>query len=206
MGLELKWAIGLAEMLKYYHSGYSNNNCDNMGKYLKSLLIIFVLAFAAFSSVLGTKVLSEERITKDPTHQYSPAIYGDIVVWHDYRNTNSDIYGYNLKTKQEFQITTNTNYQYHPAIYGDIVVWDDYRNTNADIYGYNLKTGQEFQITTNTAGQYVPAIYCDRVVWYDDRNNNYDIYIAYLDVVCETAKKSLPMDWIMKKFGLGNRE
>jgi len=182
-------------MLKYYHSGYSNNNCDNMGKYLKSLLIIFVLAFAAFSSVLGTKVLSEERITKDPTHQYSPAIYGDIVV-----------YGYNLKTGQEFQITTNTAGQWDPAIYGDIVVWHDYRNTNSDIYGYNLKTGQEFQITTNTAGQYVPAIYCDRVVWYDDRNNNYDIYIAYLDVVCETAKKSLPMDWIMKKFGLGNRE
>ena len=135
-----------------------------MKKYLKSLLIIFVLAFATVSAVMGTRVVSEERITKEPTHQYSPAIYGDIVVWHDYRNTNSDIYGYNLKTKQEFQITTNT------------------------------------------AGQYVPAIYCDRVVWYDDRNNNYDIYIAYLDVVCETAKKSLPMDWFMKHFGLGNKD
>ena len=93
MGLELKWAIGLAEMLKYYHSGYSNNNCDNMGKYLKSLLIIFVLAFAAFSSVLGTKVLSEERITTDTASQYNPAIYGDIVVWADYRKGPTNIYG-----------------------------------------------------------------------------------------------------------------
>ncbi len=99
----------------------------------------------------------------------SPAIYGDIVVWRDYRNVNGDIYGYNLKTKQEFQITTDPAEQYDSVIYGDIVVWYDHRNGNTDIYGYNLKTKQEFQITTDPADQYNPAIYGDIVVWYDFR-------------------------------------
>ncbi|MFA5559788.1 MAG: hypothetical protein WDA59_10150, partial [Methanofastidiosum sp.] len=95
-----------------------------MEKYLKSLLIIFVLAFATFSSVLGTKVLSEERITTDPDRQEYPAIYGDIVVWQNNIHGTSDIYGYNLKTGQEFQIT-DSGYAGYPAIYGDIVVWQD---------------------------------------------------------------------------------
>ncbi|NMC76400.1 MAG: hypothetical protein GYA60_03795, partial [Candidatus Methanofastidiosa archaeon] len=43
-------------------------------------------------------------ITSDTFNQQRPAIYGDIVVWEDNRNGNSDIYGYNLKTGQEFPI------------------------------------------------------------------------------------------------------
>ncbi|MFA7691114.1 MAG: hypothetical protein WCY18_08530, partial [Methanofastidiosum sp.] len=120
-----------------------------------------------------------------------------------------DIYGYNLKTGQGFQIT-DSGYAGYPAIYGDIVVWEDYRNDdesgNSDIYGYNLKTGQEFPICKENRYQGSPAIYCDRVVWHDYRHGGGDIYIAYLDVVCETAKKSLPMDWIIKKFGLGKEK
>ena len=130
-------------------------------KKIKILFVIVVLAFATFSTVLGTRVLSEERITTDTKDQDDPAIYGDIVVWQDERNDFGDIWGYNLKTKEEFQITTDSNSQYYPAIY------------------------------------------CDRVVWEDDRNDyQYDIYLAYLDVVCETAKKSLPIEQIMKILGL----
>jgi len=130
-------------------------------KKIKILFVIVVLAFSTFSAVLGTRVLSEERITTDEGGQDDPAIYGDIVVWSDYRNDNGDIWGYNLKTKEEFRITTDSN------------------------------------------SQYDPAIYCDRVVWEDDRNDyQYDIYLAYLDVICETAKKSLPIEQIMKILGL----
>ena len=315
-----------------------------MKKSLKVLLMLVVLAFSTFSAVLATKVLSEERITTEEGDQYDPAIYGDIVVWYDYRNGNNDIYGrnirtmaeefpictddgdqydpaiygdivvwqddrngninpdiwgYNLKTKEEFpictdgkrqfypaiygdivvwqdernwdggnydiygrnirtmaeefQITTNTESQMKPAIYGDIVVWYDDRNnswdiygrnirtmaedfpictfidstqsmqaiygdivvwqdarnhatTGVDIYGYNLKTKQEFPICTEEGDQEYSAIYCDRVVWEDDRNGIQDIYLAYIDVVCETAKKSLPMEGILKILGLWPKE
>ena len=121
---------------------------------------------------------SEFPVTASPQGQYSPAIYGDVVVWTDYRNKNHDIYGYNLKTKEEFQITTNKHNQLEPAIYGNIVVWEDERNgyNNADIYGYNLETEEEFQITVEPGNQTTPAIYGEYVVWQDKRNGNYDIY------------------------------
>jgi len=64
----------------------------------------------------------------------SPVIYGDIVVWEDYRNGNGDIYGYNLKTGEEFAICTDPGYQQNPAIYGNIVVWEDNRGEVADTY------------------------------------------------------------------------
>jgi len=68
----------------------------------------------------------------------APVIYGDIVVWGDYRNGNWDIYGYNLKTGGEFAICTDPGYQSPPAISGNIVVWTDNRNGNGDIYGARL--------------------------------------------------------------------
>ncbi len=123
----------------------------------------------------------------------------------DYRSDNWDIYGYNLKTQQDFPICTAVNTQYFPAIYGDIVVWEDKRSGTTDIYGYNLKTKQEFPICTYTSAQSFPAIYCDRVVWEDSRNGNADIYLAYLDVVCRESK-SLPMQQFMKILGLGKEE
>ncbi|MFA5560026.1 MAG: cell surface protein, partial [Methanofastidiosum sp.] len=149
-----------------------------MGKYLKSLLIIFVLAFATFSSVLGTKVLSEERITTDEKNQINPAIYGDIVVWQDgiEGEDNTDIYGYNLNTGQGFPICKEGGDQTDPAIYGDIVVWEDKRDNNWDIYGYNLKTGQEFPICKEVGDQHSPAIYGDIVVWVNEGNEQWDIY------------------------------
>ena len=68
----------------------------------------------------------------------TPVIYGNIVVWEDYRNGNGDIYGYNLATGKEFAICTNPGYQSDPVISGNIVVWTDYRNGNPDIYGARL--------------------------------------------------------------------
>ena len=104
-------------------------------------------------------------------------IYGDTVVWQDNRNgsVNSDIYGYNLTTQQEFPICTAMNIQSSPAIYNNIVVWEDW--TNYDIYGYNLTTKQEFPIHT-TSGSHQPDIYSNTVVWNDRRNGsgNSDIY------------------------------
>lgn len=65
----------------------------------------------------------EFQITTDESDQWSPAVYGDIIVWTDLRQGNLDIYGYNLATQEEFQITTDANGQASPAIYGDIAVW-----------------------------------------------------------------------------------
>ncbi|MBU7045437.1 MAG: hypothetical protein HXS54_03290 [Theionarchaea archaeon] len=72
-----------------------------------------------------------------------PSIHGDIVVWADYsRSGNHDIYGYNMKTEEEFRVTYDPCNQGHPAVYGDYVVWvnteNDDNRTFYYIYGCNL--------------------------------------------------------------------
>ncbi len=119
-----------------------------------------------------------------------PAIYGNTVVWDDYYtgDTNSNIYGYDLVTKQEFAICTATGNQQYPAIYGNTVVWED--NRNGDIYGYNLVTKQEFPICTATGTQGSPAIYGNTVVWADARSGSSNSNIYGYDLV---AKQEFPI-------------
>jgi beta propeller repeat protein len=59
--------------------------------------------------------------------QGDPAIYGELVVWHDLRNGNFDIYAYNLSSGEEIRITGNESNQMYPAVYGDRIVWEDSR-------------------------------------------------------------------------------
>ena len=82
---------------------------------------------------------SEFTVCTAKGSQHTPAIYGDIVVWLDYRGADVDIYGYNLTTGQEFTVCNATKGQYAPAIYGDIVVWWDYRGADGDIYGRQIR-------------------------------------------------------------------
>ena len=109
----------------------------------------------------------------------NPAIYGDKIVWADYRNDYyDDIFMYDLSTGQERVICTAPGNQTDPAIYGDKIVWEDGRNGNADIYMYDLSTGQEKAICTAPGNQIEPAIYGNKIVWADERNGNWDIYIC----------------------------
>ena len=70
-------------------------------------------------------------------------ISGEIVVWGDYRNCkdmenldNTDIYGYNLDTREEFAICTDPGDQGNPHISGNTVVWADWQDNK--IYGARL--------------------------------------------------------------------
>ena len=92
----------------------------------KSILVVTIIFNMA---ILGNQQAKAELpICTEPDAQYSPAIYGDIVVWYDYRDGETDIYGYNFSTAQEFAICTALGSQSSPDIYGDIVVWSDRRN------------------------------------------------------------------------------
>ena len=127
--------------------------------------------------------ISTHKVTQITTNgkAYNPAIYGDRIVWENYRLADEShaIYMYDLSTHKETKISTSGR-AYNSAIYGDKIVWQDYRNGNDDIYLYDISISREIRITTNKSEQEFPAIYGDRVVWQDYRNVNYssDIYMG----------------------------
>ncbi|AKJ39376.1 PKD domain-containing protein [Methanosarcina barkeri] len=118
-----------------------------------------------------------EKMITDNGCSYYPAIYGNKIVWVDYRNGYTDVYMYDISTKKETQITNNESEKMCPAIYGDKIVWMDSRNENWDIYMYNLTTKKETQITTGPSDSLYPAIYGDRIVWNNNRKGNWDVYV-----------------------------
>ena len=130
---------------------------------------------------------AETPICVNSKRQMAPAIYGDKIVWTDFRNGNLDVYMYDFSLGVEMQVTSDANDQSWPAIYGDKIVYIDNRNGNDDIYMYQLSTGIETPICVNPAIQLSPAIYGDIIVWLDYRNGFYtDVYMYDLSTDSET--------------------
>jgi PGF-pre-PGF domain-containing protein len=129
--------------------------------------------------------IDTQIVTNESDQQY-PAIYGDSIVWQDWRNGNENIYMYDLSKSKEIQITNNYSYYGISPIYGDRIVWSDSRNGNYDICMYNITTHKETQITTNESEQRNPSIFGDRIVWSDTRYGNSDIYMYDLATSTET--------------------
>ncbi|MGD2249155.1 MAG: hypothetical protein PVF58_12185 [Candidatus Methanofastidiosia archaeon] len=133
------------------------------------LIIVSIVLVIGF---LDASISPEFPITTEGSDHWYARIYGDIVVWTDWRNSPDfrDIYAYNLSKSQEIRITYESNrHQQDPSVYGDIIVWHDWNTGgwNADIYGYNLSTSTKFPICTDNRNQWYPAIYGDIVVWVD---------------------------------------
>jgi len=131
------------------------------------------------------------RITTNSADQRNPAIYGDKIVWTDYRNgvDKPYIYMYDLAAGKETQIAQGVG----PAIYKDKIVWTDYRDTKnytgynfygrGDIYMYDITTGKETPISTVIGSQLAPHIYENKIVWYDYRDSNSDTDIYMYDLI-----------------------
>lgn len=138
--------------------------------------------------------------------QVSPAAVSDgaggaIVVWHDYRNGNADIYARRVDaagvpqwTANGVALCTTTGDQKLPLIVSDgaggaVIVWEDQRSGNRDIYAQRVDAAGVAQWTANgvalctAAGDQKDfAVVSDAeggaiVAWADYRSGtNYDIY------------------------------
>ncbi|MFO8109343.1 MAG: hypothetical protein R6U17_02305 [Thermoplasmata archaeon] len=138
------------------------------------------------------------NLSDDSSWQMHPAVWGDLVVWEDYRddplggwaspgNRNSNIYLYNMSSKESLRLTQNDSSQVNPDIWENYVVWEDYRNGAPDIYMLdlnNMVAGPK-RLTPDKAQQN-PRIHGGRVVWEDYRDHDYgDIYMYDIETSTE---------------------
>ena len=137
---------------------------NSNGLWFKSVIIgllILLMIMTIFSPLTSAQSGGGIPIINNLNHQFEPVIYGNYIVWTDYRNDNgsglnSDIFIYDLSTHQEYAICTDTWRQVRPDIYGTWVAWEDNRNgqNNWDIYAYDLTKGIEVRITENVFNNY----------------------------------------------------
>ncbi|AKJ39217.1 PKD domain-containing protein [Methanosarcina barkeri] len=130
-----------------------------------AVLILFLILVSSTASAV-TEQTASLTFNKTPItisgSAESPSIYGDRIVWEDWRNGNqndgpSNIYMYNISTQKETQITTSGSAT-SPSIYGNRIIWLDERNGNSqndtegghDVYMYDLSTHKETRITNST--------------------------------------------------------
>jgi beta propeller repeat protein len=138
--------------------------------------ILLLALFAPPRPADAAAPVEEFPVSTTVPNQFAPAISGDLVVWQEYRDGLSGVYGRRLPDGEEFVISAGTRVKKRPATNGGFVVWEDHRNGNPDVYGYDLSTGREFPIATGPGYQRKPAISGDTVVWEDSRGDNWEIY------------------------------
>ena len=140
---------------------------------------------------VGYYIQDEYAVVKKPASQHNASIYGDKVVWADYRydRSGSDIYWKNTAGTEDGYISSFNGTQANPVIYGDVIVWQYYYNGNWTLLGYKIPNRDDpfdknvpdiYQLTPGSTDiQINPQIYNDKIVWqqYNSTTNNWDIYL-----------------------------
>ena len=143
----------------------------------------------------------------------SPRIWGDTIVWVDYRNDedgplhswgNPDIYMYNLSTGIESPVCTNYSEQGSPAVYGKRILWYDTRNAvigstssyGIDIYLYDLSLKTEKRLTdgaSERSAYYNPEVYKNTAVWVFENEDTWGALSMYVYNFSTNTGKSIEL-------------
>ena len=116
----------------------ARNNLFSVSLTSTALILLLILVLSTASGVIAKAApfsVTETQITTSGSAE-RPAIYGDVIVWQDFRNGRQvggsngtyDIYMHNLSTSKETRITPPGYAATDPSIYGDKIVWNDDRS------------------------------------------------------------------------------
>jgi len=119
------------------------------------LLIVVIVTFNPMSrqqiNTLATGDISYEfsevyTIIEHNKDQYDPDMWGNIVVWSDYRALNDDIYGYNFTSDSVFVLESEIYGEWQPAIWGNNVGWNQYTTDHEAYEGIYLNNLTEWKL------------------------------------------------------------
>jgi len=123
-------------------------------------IAIFVLGVFLFSGISGVANASTKaslfQITSDGSQQNGSLIYQDIVAYTNFGGSKGiNIYGYNLKTKQNFPIVTNPGQQFLTDFYKNFILYDDFDSSASayHVHLFNMTTKQDIVINGNSGTQ-----------------------------------------------------
>lgn len=149
----------------------------------------------------------ETQITTNTADQVEPAVFGNTLVWTDYRHdpNNGEIYYCNPEiqpiVERRITITTNEICDFDPAIYGNKIVWTREEHNQLDIMLCDISGSPitEKKIVNDPIySQFDPSIYGNKVVWTDTRNGNRDIFYhdiktkIYTQITSNLADQDFP--------------
>ena len=123
-----------------------------------------------------------KRITDDSYSQYYPAIFENWVVWSDKRNTQSDLYGYNLLRQAEIRLTDTPENEMRPFVHGKWVVYEE---DSAGVLITNLRLLHlsnlaTMQLTNFDSEKEKPGLASGKIIWQDKRTGNSKVMIGTL--------------------------
>ena len=153
---------------------------------------------------VGYYIQDEYAVVKKPANQRNASIYGDTVVWSDYRynRAEGDIYIKNVKTGIDKVIGNDTADEINPAVYGDVVVWQKYTGGYWNIIGYHVPSRDELVILNKTpANQENPSICQDKIVWQQKDGAYWNIYLYDFPI---TGDDAMPTDKWTTQITTGN--
>ncbi|MDF1554171.1 MAG: FlgD immunoglobulin-like domain containing protein [Deferrisomatales bacterium] len=107
------------------------------------------------------------RLTDNPGGQYHPALFDQWVVWADNRNTQFDLYGYNLLRGVEVRLTDTAENETRPSLSGPWVVYqeDSAGLTTGNLRMLHLANRASVQLTNAGSPKDKPSLAAGQVVW-----------------------------------------
>jgi len=142
----------------------------------------------------GIPICKNSQLQMFPSIAFNGLNY--LVVWHDWRNYNYDIYGARVDVSGKvldpggLRICDLSSGQYYPAAASDeqgyLVVWHDSRHGSYAVYGVRVDSSGTVMdpggFSISKGSRYLPAVAFGKtdylVTWDDYRSGNSDIYGA----------------------------
>ena len=122
------------------------------------------------------------RLTTNLFGKYHPAVYDKWIVWSDARNTELDIYGWDLLRNREVRITSTPEDESQPYLNGPWLLFEE--NSLGPLTGngrlIHLPSLLEVPVTRTPTLKTFPALADGYAVWQETVSNQSQIVSAYL--------------------------